>query len=216
MSRLSLRSQFVGLVLAMAVVTVACGSSGESTGADDAVTTVTASEGPATTTTTVPEVDAEGTQADAIVFDDEFCASIPEDVFVEATGATITEVRASGGIAFNDDIEYATSSCQFDLEDGGNISVEMLLDPETDEPVGVDYFDKLGEASRADTMSGHEHEDVDGIGDQAAFVADAFDNKLMVTTGGMVFFVSGKDGAFETLERPVVEKVATAAFADLG
>ncbi len=218
----SRRSRVVALLFAAALVLTACGSSGDSDASGDPTTTVAAAGEPAETSTVEADdvdvdIDADDlVETEDILFDEEFCEAVPEDFYTEVTGTTITEIAARGGIGFIDDVEYATASCVFDMDDGGIIVVEMLLDPETDEPAGADLFESLEEISRSDTMSGFEHADVDGIGDQAIFVADAFDNKLMILFWDTAFFVSGKDGEFDTLERPEVEQIATITFDDLG
>lgn len=214
----------VALLFAATVVFAACGSNGSSDDSARDADTTTAEAAP----TTATEVDAEAdTETDAesegtdelegpIAFDDEFCESIPADTFLEATGGTTTKAHAMGGGGFADDISYETSSCTFELDNGTTVVVEMLIDPDTDSPIGTDYFDGLHAASEADTMSGYEHADVDGVGDRAAFVADAFDNKLMVSSQDIVFMFSGSDGDFEPLDRDQIEQIASAAFAQLG
>lgn len=216
--RVSHRGRFAGLLVAAMVVVAGCGSGGssdDSARADDAVTTTAPAD--AATDTTTADQDADGDEGDAadaeelIGFDDAFCASIPADAFADSVGGSITDARAMGGMGFQDDVEYETSSCTFDLDDGSEVVVSMLLDPDTSSPLDTDLFDRLHASSEADTMSGYEHADVDGIGDQAVFLADAFDNLLMVSDQGMVFTFSGKDADFESLDRPVVEQIATAA-----
>lgn len=209
-----LKSVFsVPLFMAAALFVAACGSSEPATdaakGADSKATTTIA----APTTVAAGE---EGIEENPILVDAEFCESLPTDTFSESAGGVVTKATFLKGGGVSDGTTYDTSSCKFALDNDSEVVVSMMFDPESGSSAGTDLFEALHEGSKRNPNASFEHSDVAGIGDNAVFMADEFNNKIMVLTSDMVFTIEGKDGDFETLERAVVKQIAEDAFSDNG
>ena len=205
------------ILMTAALLLAACGSSDSSTdAAKDADTTIA--------TTAAAEVDDSegdsqgddegdvGLEEGSIEVDEEFCESLPADTFSETVGGTITDTTFMGGGGIVGETSFDSASCTFKLDNGSEVVVGMLMDPETGSATGTGLFEAMYEESANDTFGGYEHEDVAGIGEEAFFQADSFNNKLMISMMDMVFVIEGKDADFEALERPVIQQIGQDAF----
>lgn len=206
----------------LALLLAACGASSSSddasTKAEDPETTTTGAEAdesadnPADGDDPIAD-DASGDDYYDLVLDDEFCQSIPEDYYLEATGGMITDASSGGGFGLNGDIEYSSTMCAFVLDDGTDISAEILTD-ENEELSGPELFAALAGFSEAGDPAELPHEAVDGLGEDAVFLADDFRNKLLVSHMDEVWLFSATDDDFETLDRGTIVKIAHATFAE--